>query len=74
MNNVDLIRFVYDSFSKGDAASVPINAEARKIVDAWDPAKEEAAGTDRSVRYDGLRVFSVSLINLMIQQPYVCSP
>jgi len=30
---------------KGDAASVPINAEARKIVDAWDPAKEEAAGT-----------------------------
>ena len=36
--------------------------------------KKEAAGTDRSVRYDGLRVFSVSLINLMIQQPYVCSP
>ena len=30
---------------KGDAASVPINGEARKIVDAWDPAKEEAAGT-----------------------------
>jgi len=29
---------------KGDAASVPINAEARKIVDAWDPAKDEAAG------------------------------
>ena len=30
---------------KGDAASVPINAAGRKIVDAWDPAKEEAAGT-----------------------------
>lgn len=29
---------------KGDAASVPINAEARKVVDAWDPAKDEAAG------------------------------
>ena len=29
---------------KGDAASVPINGEARKIVDAWDPAKEEASG------------------------------
>ncbi len=29
---------------KGDAASIPINAEARKIVDAWDPAKDEAAG------------------------------
>ena len=24
--------------------SVPINAEARKIVDAWDPVKDEAAG------------------------------
>jgi len=29
---------------KGDAASVPINDAARKIVDAWDPAKDEAAG------------------------------
>src|ERR1700682_2170180 len=29
---------------KGDAASVPINNEGRKIVDAWDPAKDEAAG------------------------------
>jgi hypothetical protein len=29
---------------KGDAASVPINRKARAIVDAWDPAKDEAAG------------------------------
>lgn len=29
---------------KGDAASVPINAAGRKLVDAWDPAKDEAAG------------------------------
>jgi hypothetical protein len=29
---------------KGDAASVPINDAARKIVDAWDPAKDEMAG------------------------------
>ncbi len=29
---------------KGDAASVPINDAARKIVDSWDPAKDEAAG------------------------------
>src|SRR5690349_25008378 len=29
---------------KGDAASVPINNAARKIVDGWDPAKDEAAG------------------------------
>jgi hypothetical protein len=29
---------------KGDAASVPITPEARRIIDAWDPAKDEAAG------------------------------
>jgi hypothetical protein len=31
---------------KGDAASVPTNAEARKLIDAWDPAKDEAAGLE----------------------------
>ncbi len=29
---------------KGDFASVPLNAEGRKLGDAWDPAKDEAAG------------------------------
>ena len=29
---------------KGDAASVPINAAGRKIVDAWDPERDEAQG------------------------------
>jgi hypothetical protein len=29
---------------KGDAASIPTNAEARKLIDQWDPAKDEAAG------------------------------
>jgi len=29
---------------KGDAASVPTNAAARPVIDAWDPAKDEAAG------------------------------
>ena len=29
---------------KGDFASIPVNAEARKVGDAWDPAKDEAAG------------------------------
>jgi hypothetical protein len=29
---------------KGDFASIPVNAEARKIGEAWDPAKDEAAG------------------------------
>ncbi len=28
----------------GDYASVPINAESKKIADAWDPAKDESAG------------------------------
>jgi len=29
---------------KGDYASVPINPEAKKVADAWDPAKDETAG------------------------------
>ncbi len=29
---------------KGDSASVPVNAEARKVLNAWDPGKDEAAG------------------------------
>jgi hypothetical protein len=30
--------------AKGDYASVPLNAEGRKVADAWDPAKDEAEG------------------------------
>ena len=30
---------------KGDYASIPINAEARKVADAWDPAADEKAGS-----------------------------
>jgi len=29
---------------KGDSASVPINQAAKKVMDAWDPAKDEADG------------------------------
>jgi len=29
---------------KGDFTSMPLNAEARKIANAWDPGKDEAAG------------------------------
>jgi hypothetical protein len=29
---------------RGDFASIPVNAEARKVGEAWDPAKDEAAG------------------------------
>jgi hypothetical protein len=30
--------------NKGDYGGVPLNAEARRIADAWDAAKDEAAG------------------------------
>ena len=30
--------------ARGDYASVPINVDAKKAADAWDPAKDEAAG------------------------------
>ena len=30
--------------SPGDYQSVPMNAEARRVADAWNPAKDEAAG------------------------------
>jgi hypothetical protein len=29
---------------KGDYPSIPLNPEGRKVADAWDPAKDEAAG------------------------------
>src|SRR6478672_5976313 len=29
---------------KGDYATLPINAEARRIADTWDPARDEAGG------------------------------
>lgn len=28
---------------KGDSSSIPVTPEARKVLDAWDPAKDEAA-------------------------------
>ncbi len=30
--------------AKGDYASIPITPEAKKVADAWDPAKDEASG------------------------------
>jgi hypothetical protein len=32
--------------AKGDFASVPLNDEGRKVVDAWDPAKDTASGNE----------------------------
>src|SRR5881227_502609 len=31
---------------KGDFASVPLNDEGRKVVEAWDPAKDVASGNE----------------------------
>src|ERR1700722_19495367 len=30
--------------AKGDVSFVPVNAEARRITNSWDPAKDEAEG------------------------------
>ena len=38
-------RFRMVTPAKGDYASVPLNPEGRKVADTWDPAKDEAAGT-----------------------------
>ena len=37
-------RFRMVTPAKGDYASVPLNAEGRKVADAWDAARDEAAG------------------------------
>ena len=29
---------------KGDSASIPVNQAAKKVMNDWDPAKDEAAG------------------------------
>ena len=31
---------------KGDYATLPINAEARRVADSWDPARDEATGNE----------------------------
>src|SRR4051794_14285495 len=43
---------------KGDYASVPLNAEARKVADTWDPAKVEAAG-NQCASYGGAAITRV---------------
>ena len=37
-------RFRMMTPAKGDYPSIPLNAAGRKVADAWDPAKDEAAG------------------------------
>ena len=37
-------RFRMMTPAKGDYPSIPLNPEGRKVADAWDPAKDDAAG------------------------------
>jgi hypothetical protein len=39
-------RFRIATPRKGDIGGVPLNAEGRKIADAWDPARDAAAGNE----------------------------
>lgn len=43
---------------KGDYAPLPLKPEARKIADAWDPAKDEAAG-DQCKSYGAVNIMRV---------------
>src|SRR2546430_7994913 len=44
--------------AKGDYASVPLNQKARGVADAWDPAKDEAAG-DQCKAYGAANIMRV---------------
>src|ERR1043165_4392099 len=44
--------------NKGDYGGIPLNAEGRKIADAWDPAKDEAAG-DQCKAFSAPSIMSV---------------
>jgi hypothetical protein len=45
--------------TKGDYPGVPLNAEAKKIAEAWDLAKEEAAGVDQCKAYGAAAIMRV---------------
>src|ERR1700691_205357 len=51
-------RFRMVTPAKGDYASVPINPAGRKVADAWDPAKDEAAG-DQCKSYGAAAIMRV---------------
>jgi hypothetical protein len=44
--------------TKGDYQAVPMNADARKVADAWDPAADEAAG-DQCKSYGAAAIMRV---------------
>ena len=52
-------RFRMIPLTKGDYPGVPLNAEAKKIADAWDLAKDEAAGVDQCKAYGAAAIMRV---------------
>ncbi len=52
-------RFRMIPLSKGDYPGVPLNAEGKKIADAWDLAKDEAAGVDQCKAYGAAAIMRV---------------
>src|SRR3984885_13303344 len=52
-------RFRMIPLAKGDYPGVPLNAEAKKIADAWDLAKDEAAGVDQCKAYGAAAIMRV---------------
>ncbi len=51
-------RFRMVALDKGDFPGVPLNAAGKKIADAWDPAKDEAAG-QQCKAYGGAAIMRV---------------
>jgi len=51
-------RFRMVTAPKGDYPNIPLNAEGRKIGEAWDPAKDEASG-DRCKAYGAANIMRV---------------
>ncbi len=52
-------RFRMIPLMKGDYPGVPLNAEGKKIADAWDLAKDEAAGVDQCKAYGAAAIMRV---------------
>src|ERR1700733_2380452 len=51
-------RFRMVTPAKGDYASLPLNAEGRKVADTWDPVKDQAAG-DQCKSYGAAAIMRV---------------
>jgi hypothetical protein len=52
-------RFRMIPLAKGDYPGVPLNAEGKKIADAWDLAKDQAAGVDQCKAYGAAAIMRV---------------